>query len=238
VETRLAREGTDESDPEFSADGHTLYFSLTTSGTTGSEIVARSLATGEEKVIAEGGEVTNIAPTSVSPDGRWLLYDKRALSGSAQVVLLQLGGDAAPRVLFSSDADDGFAQISPDGRWVVWSSDRSGRYEVYAAPFPGGGSPVQVTRDGGTQPRWEPSGNSLTFKAPDNTLTEVPIETASGTFAVGNPRRLFQVPEFFGWTYAVSADGKRFLVREPLAERDASPITLLTDWASLVAARG
>jgi Tol biopolymer transport system component len=234
AETRLARAGTDESDPEFSPDGKTLYFSIVNDASEASTIVARSLATGEERVVTKGDGVHNIAPQSASPDGRFLLYDERALSTAARVMLVRLDGGGEPRALLSSDADDGLAQVSPDGRWVVWESDRSGRYEIYAAPFPGGGSPVQVTRDGGTQPRWHPSGRELFFKAPDNTLTEAPVETASGTFAVGTPRRLFQVPEFFGWTYAVSADGRRFLVREPLAERDASPITLLTDWTSLV----
>ena len=54
----------------------------------------------------------------------------------------------------------------------------------------------------------------------------------SGTIAVGEPEPLFQVTEFDGWTYAISSDGERFLVRNPLAERDASPITLLTDWTA------
>ena len=46
--------------------------------------------------------------------------------------------------------------------------------------------------------------------------------------------RLFQVPEFWVWNYAVAPDGQRFLVREPIAEREASPLTLLTDWTTLL----
>ena len=38
-------------------------------------------------------------------------------------------------------------------------------------------------------------------------------------------------------SYDVTADGTRFLVREPLAERDASPITLLTDRTALAGTR-
>ena len=48
---------------------------------------------------------------------------------------------------------------------------------------------------------------------------------------------LFPIVEFTGWTYAVAADGSRVLVREPLAERDASPLTLLADWPSLTRPR-
>jgi hypothetical protein len=48
---------------------------------------------------------------------------------------------------------------------------------------------------------------------------------------------LFPIVEFLGWTYDVAADGERFLVREPLAEGDASPVTLLTGWTELVERR-
>ena len=84
------------------------------------------------------------------------------------------------------------------------------------------------------QPRWRPSGGELFFKTPDNILTAVRIETDSGTFSVGSPQPLFPIVEFLGRTYDVSADGPRFLVREPLREGDVSPITLLTDWTALV----
>jgi len=68
-------------------------------------------------------------------------------------------------------------------------------------------------------------------------LTAVPIEASSSTFSVGTPTALFRIVESTGWTYAVAPDGERFLVREPLAERDASPVTLLTDWGALVKRR-
>jgi hypothetical protein len=109
---------------------------------------------------------------------------------------------------------------------------------VFVAPFPDArGSRFQVSRDGGAQPRWHPKGAELFFKTPDNVLTAVPVEASSSTFSVGTPTALFRVVEFTGWTYAVAPDGERFLVRERLAERDASPITLLTDWGSLVTRR-
>jgi len=96
---------------------------------------------------------------------------------------------------------------------------------------------LQVTRDGGKKPRWSPAGSEILFKTPGNVLTAVRIETGSGTISVGTPTPLFAVVEFTGWTYDVTADGERFLVREPMAEGDASPITLLTDWTALVRPR-
>ena len=44
--------------------------------------------------------------------------------------------------------------FSPDGRWLAYSSDASGRSEVYVRPFPGPGAAVQISTDGGGTPTW------------------------------------------------------------------------------------
>jgi len=235
TETRLARQGTDESDPLFTPDGGALYYG--TSDETGSAIVRRDLATGAETTLVSEKGAYSLGPMSLSPDGASLTFDARNRQASADVVLRSVDGRGEASLLAATPGDDAYGQLSPDGRWLVWASDESGRYEVYVAPFPAGGSKVRVSREGGIQPRWNPGGGELFFKTPDNVLTAVPIETGTGTVSVGTPVPLFPIVEFYGWTYDVSADGKRFLVREPLTEGDASPITLLTDWASLAGSR-
>jgi Tol biopolymer transport system component len=235
TETRLARQGTDESDPLFSLDGSTLYFCSI--GEVRSALVRRDLASGTERTLFESTASYAMGPMSLSPDGATLTYDDRSRLAYANLAARPVDGTGETRLLVATSGDDAFGQISPDGRWLLWASDDSGRYEVYVAPFPGGGSRVQISRDGGIQPRWNSGGNELFFKTPDNVLTAVPIETGTGTVSVGTPTPLFPIVEFAGWTYDVSADGTRFLVREPLAEGDASPVTLLTDWTALAGAR-
>jgi Tol biopolymer transport system component len=198
-------------------------------------VLRRDLASGRETEVLSGSRRYAL-PMAVSPDSGSLLYalDNDRSVGLFDLILRDLRGAGAERTLVGSGEDDSFGQISPDGRWLAWASDESGQYEVYIAPFPGPGALVQVSRAGGSQPRWRPSGGELFFKTPDNTLVAVPIESGSGTFSVGAPVPLFQVVEFVGWTYDVAADGERFLVREPLDESGVSPITLLTDWKSLL----
>ncbi len=235
TETRLARPGSDESDPLFSADGGTLTFG--SSGDEGSSLVRRDLSSGAETTLFALKGVYSTGPMSFSPDGASMTCDDRSRLAYADLVLRPSDGRGETKVLVATPRDDAYGQISPDGRWLLWASDDSGRYEVYVAPFPGGGSRVQVSREGGTQPRWNPAGGEILLKTPDNVLTAVRIETGSGTISVGTPTPLFPIVEFTGWTYDVTADGTRFLVREPLAEGDASPITLLTDWTALAAPR-
>jgi Tol biopolymer transport system component len=235
TETRLARPGSDESDPLFSPDGGALYFG--SAGDEGSALVRRDLASGMETTIFSSKDIYSMGPLSLSPDGTAMTCENRSRLAYADLVLRQSDGKGEAKVLVGTPGDDAYGQISPDGRWLLWASDDSGRYEVYVAPFPGGGSRVQISREGGIQPRWNPAGSELFFKSPGNVLTAVRIETGSGTVSVGTPTALFPIVEFTGWTYDVSADGTRFLVREPLAEDGASPITLLTDWSGLLGSR-
>ena len=236
-ETRLARPGLDDYCPIFDADGRSVTFGSKGEGS-GSSILRRDLRSGAESELVSLDD-RYLLPMSLSRDGAWLVYDLGDENniGVYDVTLRPLTGTGEERTLVGSSADDSFGQISPDGRWLAWASDESGRYEVYVAPFPGPGARVQVSRAGGIQPRWRPSGGELFFKAPDNTLVAVPTESGSGTFAVGAPVPLFQIVEFLGWTYDVAADGQRFLVREPLTEGEASPVTLLTDWTTLLSRR-
>ncbi|HYN43935.1 MAG TPA: protein kinase [Thermoanaerobaculia bacterium] len=235
TETRLARQGSDESDPIFAHDGSALYFG--SAGDAGAALVRRDLASGAETTLFAPKGSYNLGPMSLSPDGTGITCDDRNRQAYSDVVLRQVDGKGEAKTLVGTPGDDSYGQISPDGRWLLWASDDSGRYEVYVAPFPGGGSRVQISREGGIQPRWNPAGGEILFKTPENVLTAVRIETGSGTVSVGTPTPLFPIVEFVGWTYDVSADGTRFLVREPLVEGDASPITLLTDWTSLLEPR-
>jgi hypothetical protein len=107
--------------------------------------------------------------------------------------------------------------ISPDGKWAAYASDDSGNWEVYATTFPGGAGTWQVSRGGGSEPRWRADGKEVFYIAPTGMLMAVPVESGAG-FSTGAPAPLFQVharapissSDLF--TYDVAKDGRRFLV--------------------------
>ncbi len=234
-ESRLVRPG-DDGNPVFAAEGDQMYFGSAT-GNVG-VLMKRDLKSGSETPLFSVTAGSYIVALDSVRDGAAVLYTTPKPDGGSDLLLRPTAGGGEAKIIVGTPADDSDGQVSPDGRWLAWASDESGRYEVYVAAFPdAGGSRFQVSHDGGTQPRWHPKGAELFFKTPDNVLTAVPIEASSSTFSVGTPTALFRIVEFKGWTYAVAPDGERFLVRERLAERDASPITLLTDWGSLVKRR-
>ena len=53
--------------------------------------------------------------------------------------------------------------ISPDGKWLAYTSDETGREELWIEPLPANGSHVQLTSNGGSHPQWAPDGKTLYF---------------------------------------------------------------------------
>jgi hypothetical protein len=82
-------------------------------------------------------------------------------------------------------------QFSPDSHWVAYVSDESKRgFEVYVQSFPAGHGKVQVSANGGAQPRWNSNGKELFYSTPQGTLMAVDIET-SPVLRARSERRLF-----------------------------------------------
>jgi len=53
--------------------------------------------------------------------------------------------------------------FSPDGRWFAYTSNESGKYEVYLQSFPTTGGKWQISNAGGAQPHWRCDGKELSI---------------------------------------------------------------------------
>ena len=81
-------------------------------------------------------------------------------------------------------------KLSPNAKYLAYESNESGDYEVYVQPFPQGGAKVQVSVNGGRQPRWRGDGEEI-FYVRGETITAVPV-TTEVEFAAGAPEQLFE----------------------------------------------
>ena len=107
-------------------------------------------------------------PTDWSRDGRFILYRDRDLKTSDfSLQVLPVGGDRKPVPFVKTTFSVSHGQFSPDARWVTYSSNESGKWEVFVAPFPGPGGKWQVSTAGGFEPRWRRDGKELFYIAPD-----------------------------------------------------------------------
>jgi eukaryotic-like serine/threonine-protein kinase len=160
-------------------------------------------------------------PVAVSPDGRSLVITRQTEENSGDVYVLSLQGDPQPRAVVSTPAYEGGGQFSPDGRWMAYASNESGRFEVYARPFPGPDRKIPVSTHGGTHPLWSRTGKELFYRS-GNGIYAVAVSTTPDLL-LSQPRLLFDQRYAFGSaiTYAnydVSPDGQRFV----MIKRDSS----------------
>ena len=178
-------------------------------------------------------------PTGFSPDGRYLVFAALDPRTQFDLWVLPLFGDRKPFPYLQSQAAEIGGQISPNGRWMAYTSNESGAYEVYIRPFPLAPGKWQVSRDGGSQPRWRGDGKELFYLSTDRRMMAVGVATDRPGFDAGTPTPLFEtrVANVEGsnpWSqYAVSGDGRRFLVERVAAEAASSPITVVLDWAGV-----
>jgi dipeptidyl aminopeptidase/acylaminoacyl peptidase len=185
-----------------------------------------------------------------SPDGRVLLYATQDTKTASDLWALPLTGERKPFPVVQTSFDEIEGQFSSDGRWLAYASNESGRYEIYVRPFPDAGGKWQVSTGGGSQPRWGPDGKELFYVAPDNRLLAVPLRLAPEARAVevGAPVVLFPTRLASGGAtiaaasinaraqYAVARDG-RFLMNVAADDAVTSPITVVLNWQSGLAAR-
>jgi serine/threonine protein kinase len=241
LSTRFTFDPTDEISPIWSPDGSRLVFDSNRSGDIDLLQKASSGVGTEELVFqAEGTEHA----VSWSPDGRYLLY----LSGTLpDIWVLPLFGDrkpfpflpAASRTLSYSRSSTQFAEasarFSPDGRWVAYSSDETGSWEVYVAPFPKADGKWRISTGGGDWPRWRRDGREVFYLAPDKTLIAAEVDGRGHTLTVGSVRPLFQsrARTDARYGYDVSTDGQRFLVNTAVEMRP-EPVSVVINWPALL----
>ena len=178
-----------------------------------------------------------------SPDGRFILFAVTAPKTGLDLWVLPLFGDRKPLPFLQTPFNESPGQFSPDGRWIAYSSDESGRYEVYVTPFPGPGGKWQVSTASGDWPRWRRDGKEIFYVAPaDNKLMAAAVNGRGSAFEVGAVRPLFEtrvagppsVRPGQGRMYDISPDGQRFLVNTVAEEAASAPITLVVNWPALL----
>ena len=167
----------------------------------------------------------------VSADGRYmlLLTDNEKSRGDLDAFPLS-GGQAIP--VARSRFDEHQARFSADGRWVAYSSDESGRPEVYVEAFPPTGKKTLVSTAGGYQPSWRQDGRELFYLTADRMLMSVDVHGITN-LECGIPKALFKAPvaepNYGRNHYDPFADGQRFVVHvvKPEALRSARLVVAL-----------
>jgi hypothetical protein len=223
--------------PLWSPDGRQVVWASNRAGAFDLYMKAANGASPEKHLVKMGTPTG--WPEDWSRDGRYLIYEIPGdKSGEDLWVAPQQppanGGDQKPFPYLNTAADERHGRLSPDGRWMAYSSNETGRDEVYVQSFPTLGVKYQVSSQGGVEPQWRRDGGEL-FYIEGRTLMAVTIKLpapSNDALQIGGPKPLFRLPfveTFVGRSYDVSNDGQRFLTAAS-ADGPAPPITVVLNW--------
>jgi serine/threonine protein kinase len=232
VPSRFTTDGAVDSFPLWSPDGGQIVFASTREGVFNLYVKKASGVENEEPLFKS--DETKV-PDDWSPDGKFIIYESRNPTTKLDLWLLPTSGERQPISFLKTNFNEQQAQFSPDGKWIAYTSDVSGRPEVYVQTFPASAGPLRVSTAGGAQPKWRHDGHELFYIAVDRKLMAVEVKLGA-TFEAKSPQPLFAtrvltITEFRNH-YAVTRDGQRFLINSLIEETTTNPITVVVNWTT------
>jgi Tol biopolymer transport system component/DNA-binding winged helix-turn-helix (wHTH) protein len=188
-------------------------------------------------------------PTDWSPDGRFVAYNNTGTPltqneqhGDIWAVDLERGRRLVPLIV--TRHHEANAAFSPDGEWIAFTSNESGRPELYIQKLERGdslqvvGPRHVVSRHGAQALRWRADGRELFYLGADGTIYAVALRRGSSP-ELDTPQPLFQISaEARAAVHAVlgfdvSADGKRFVI--PVVNSlEKPPLIAVQNWTGLL----
>ncbi len=225
--------------PAWSPDGGRIAFFSLKDGPGSLYLKSAGGAGSAERVLAW---TDRVEPTDWSPDGRFIIFAALRLATTGwDLMLLPASGGGEPIPYLETAFEEREAQFSPDGGLVAYTSDETGRTEVYVTTFSEAGAGPsgkwQVSVAGGSQPRWRRDGREIFYLGPDQKLMSREIRPGR-LLELGPATALFQTRprEFVSaldrFTSDVSMDGQEFLINTAIDSANSSPISVILDWTA------
>jgi Tol biopolymer transport system component len=232
LDTRFTFERQLTRNPVWSPDGTRIAFY--SSYESEAEIKIKEVSGSEAKTLFNPG--LSAAVNDWSNDGRFLLYSALDVKNRRDLRTVSLEGTPNVVPFLETPFNEHQGRFSPNGKWVAYTSDESGRPEIYVRPFPPGSGKWKISVDGGELPQWNRDGKELFFLTLDRKLMSASLRVAAGSFSSETPRVLFEgrishrVSGFGSLLYAVAANGARFLVSSRVGEPVETPLTVVLNW--------
>jgi serine/threonine protein kinase len=221
--------------PIWSRDSQRVYFATTR---TGDMQVYSSAANGAGPDMPYGVNPDVIVPLAETLDGRLIVMGPDYFSADIGI----LGRNNEIDWLMQTPTSEVTPSLSPDGNWIAYASNRTGKYEIWVAPFPSGQDRARpISRNGGTDPAWGRDGTGDLYyigfdDQGDPAMRYVTLDLADGEVERVDEGTVFSREFLRQWTsrrglrpYDVSPLDGRFLI----VRRSTGGVTpLMTVWVT------
>jgi eukaryotic-like serine/threonine-protein kinase len=230
VPTRLTYAAANEFTAVPTPDGRYVAY-VTFDSSPGDIFIKRTDGAGEARALIRDSR--RKIPSDFSPDGRYLLYHAITPGRQWDMEKLSMEEKKASPILATPFAESG-ARFSPDGQWISYTSDESGKHEIYVQHFTDPKGKWQISDGGGLMSSWSSDGKEIYYYSPAGKMMVATVRTGKDFSAdparVLFPIRLAVFPGMTRLQYDVSRDG-RFVVNAVASNEDEPLlITLVQNW--------
>jgi eukaryotic-like serine/threonine-protein kinase len=218
----------------WSRDGKRIFILSTSDGKP--VIGALSPSGGTMEVLSTLAQT--LYPETSSPDGTFIVLDGPSPDGKNFDLWMMSLADGKIGPFLASTANELRLQFSNDGRFVSYTSDETGRPEIFVQTWPLSEGKWQVTFTGGDQAFWRGDGKELFYLSPEGKMMSVAVQLGERV-SFADPVILFQSqlrPVSMTGNrnqYLAARDGQRFLLLEPASTASAH-LTLVQNFSRLL----
>jgi Tol biopolymer transport system component len=125
---------------------------------------------------------SGIAAIVVDRSGQWILAIVGVARSNADIVAARLGSRLVFRPIAATSALEMMPALSPDGQRLAFSSNESGRGEVYVTSFPEPSTKLRVSYGGAGDPMWSRDGRTLYHRSTGARMVAVRFNPSFTTF--------------------------------------------------------
>jgi serine/threonine-protein kinase len=219
---------------EWTRDGARVVYSVRKGSNTDRIVSRRWDRPDSETVLMRGPDIQEVA---LGPVHGLSAVREGGSNANPDILLAPTDSLAAVRRFITSPASEYAPRISPDGRLMAYTSNETGRSEVYLVSIPGPGPRIQVSVDGGDEAMWSPDGGTLYYRGPVRLMTATVLERPA--IAVTRRDSLFvDTYERNAWhqAYDVFPNGREFLMTQ--GPHAVGKFYVMVNWPQLLGTQG
>ncbi len=231
VDTRITFDRNNNLLPIWSPSGKLIAF---TSGTADAftSVIRNADGSGTEERIKLEDDPNNGA-LSFLPDETKLVINYRGAGWDIGIVDHANSDSLIP--VINARFDEWIGKVSPNGRYLLYTSNESGRREVYVKELGGDSTRWQISSGDGFSPVWTKGGKEIIYRRPGNEFVAIAFDVRDDKVQIGAPQLLFT--RRLNWAdvannrYCVTSDGQKFLINAPVINKEVGEIVIVQNWA-------